>query len=149
MDTAESNPVPWLREGAGASPQDGGCVMQVIDWIDTGGWSDEPKCVYHALREMAISVNDELSDEGRQRLLDLVPRLMGTALLPGGFVYDQTLDDVLEDAVYEWPRPAPINADDYLIGTLVAALDAYDRYTGRPAPEERVDFSAVCEVMRA
>lgn len=151
MDTAESNPVPWLREGTGVSPQDGGCVMQVIDWISTGGWTDEPRCVYPELREIAIVVNDDMSDEGRQRLLDLVPRLMNTAYpRPGG--YDPLLDDQIEQAVNGWHyavRPAPFTEDEFQLGLLTAAIDAYDRFTGRPKAEERIDFAAVCEVMRA
>jgi hypothetical protein len=53
--------------------------MQVIDWIDNGGWTDHPECVHPVLRRLAISVNDTLDDRGRQRLLDLTPRLIGTA----------------------------------------------------------------------
>lgn len=153
MDTAASNPVPWLRVGAGESPQDGGCVMQVIDWIDRGGWTDEPRCVYHLLRELAISVNDDLSDAGRQKLLDLVPRLMGTSMIPDeyGVVYDQDLDDRLNEVIayFSETQTHSFHGDEYLLGLLTATLDEYDRYTGRPAVEEKVDFSAVCEVMRA
>jgi hypothetical protein len=52
--------------------------MQVIDWISSHGWSDRPACVHPALRKAAIAVNDSLDDAGRQKLLELVPRLMGT-----------------------------------------------------------------------
>lgn len=71
--------VPWFRRGAGETPADGGCILQVIDWISSGGWTDEPECVHPVLRAASIRVNDSLDDAGRQRLLDLVPRLMGTA----------------------------------------------------------------------
>lgn len=71
--------VPWLRSGKGKTPADGGCILQVIDFVDRGGWTDAPECVHPVLRAVAIQVNDSLDDADRQRLLDLVPRLMGTA----------------------------------------------------------------------
>lgn len=72
------NPVPWLRAGEGATPAEGGCIMQVIDWIHRGGWSDHPECVNPTIRELAICANDALNDHDRQELLNLAPRIMGT-----------------------------------------------------------------------
>ena len=72
------NEVPWLRRGTGDTPADGGCIMQVIDWVSTNGWTDQPECVHPVIRKAAIAANDELADEYRQKLLDLAPRLMGT-----------------------------------------------------------------------
>src|SRR4029077_3381439 len=74
--------VPWLRAGKGSRPQDGGCILQVIDWIDRGEWTDTPGCVLPAFRELAINANDSLPDGQRQKLLDLVPRLRGTYYVP-------------------------------------------------------------------
>jgi hypothetical protein len=71
--------VPFLRSGTGDNPEDGGCIMQVIDWIDRCEWSDEPVCVHPILRIVAIQVNDDMEDGDRQRLLALAPRLMNTA----------------------------------------------------------------------
>jgi len=71
--------VPWLRSGTGSTPSDGGCIMQVIDWIDRNKWTDRPPCVHPVLAKLAIRANDSLDDKGRQKLLDLAPRLMGTA----------------------------------------------------------------------
>lgn len=73
------NGVPWLRSGKGSSPAEGGCILQVIDWIHRGEWTDQPPCVHPALRVLAIQANDRMDAEGRQRLLDLAPRLMGTS----------------------------------------------------------------------
>ena len=73
-----TNPVPWLRSGVGETPQDGGCIMQIIDWIDRNEWTDQPVCVHPVLRRLAIRANDSLDDAGRQKLLDLAPRLMNT-----------------------------------------------------------------------
>ena len=73
-----TNTVPWLRSGTGQTPSDGGCIMQVIDWIDRNQWSDAPDCVHPVIRHLAIYVNDRVDDTERQRLLDLAPRMMGT-----------------------------------------------------------------------
>lgn len=40
-------------------------------------WSDRPKCTHPALAELARLVNDAATPEGRDRLLPLVPRLVG------------------------------------------------------------------------
>lgn len=77
--TSTTCEVPWLRSGVGKTPGEGGCIMQVIDWIDRQGWTDRPLCVHPLLARVAIQANDALDDERRQQLLDLVPRLMGTA----------------------------------------------------------------------
>src|SRR6516165_6729745 len=71
-------PVPHLRSGVGKTPSEGGCIMQVIDWISSNSWTDNPECVHPVLRSLAIRVNDSLGDDERQKLLDLAPRLMNT-----------------------------------------------------------------------
>ena len=72
------NEVPWLRSGVGETPSDGGCIMQVVDWIHRKEWTDSPPCVHPTIRAVAIKLNDTLDDRGRQKLLDLAPRMMGT-----------------------------------------------------------------------
>ena len=73
--------VPFLRRGSGLRPSEGGCIMQVVDWIHNGTWTDSPRCVHLGLRTLAINVNDTVDDGERQRLLDLAPRLIGTDTL--------------------------------------------------------------------
>lgn len=80
--------VPWLREGKGDSPAEGGCIMQVIDWIDRCEWTDEPPCVHPILASIAITANDLSSDRQRQRLLALAPRLMRTDSADPKLVFD-------------------------------------------------------------
>jgi hypothetical protein len=52
--------------------------MQVIDWIDNGGWTDNPPCVHPVFRLLGIQHNDNADDMQRQALHDLTPRIMGT-----------------------------------------------------------------------
>ena len=70
--------VPWIRSGTGATPAEGGCVMQMVSWIADNEWIDSPPCVHPVIRSLAIYVNDELPDDERQKLLDLIPRMMNT-----------------------------------------------------------------------
>ncbi len=71
--------VPWLRKGKGETPADGGCILQVISWMDRHEWTDRPPCVHPVIANLAMFANDALPDGERQKLLDLAPRLMGTA----------------------------------------------------------------------
>ncbi len=71
--------VPWLRKGKGETPADGGCILQVIDFVNRNEWTDRPPCVHPVIANLAIYVNDALPDGERRKLLDLAPRLIGTA----------------------------------------------------------------------
>ena len=54
------------------------CVMQAVDYITTGGFSDHPKCACPVLTRVAIILNDRFIDEDRQKLKPLIPLLVGT-----------------------------------------------------------------------
>jgi len=130
------NEVPWLRAGVGETPAQGGCIMQVIDWIHHREWTEHPPCVLSLLREIAVEVNDSLDDVGRQKLLDLAPRLMGTSPC------ESWVSEALEQLWLDLPEA------NYNLDMLVKLLDEFDRLTGRTKTPE-LDFSGVCEVMRA
>ena len=73
--------MPFLRSGAGGSPKNGGCLIEVAGYLWDGRWTDKHDCVHPVLREMGIRVNDSVSDSERQRLLvEVVPRIVGTAI---------------------------------------------------------------------
>jgi hypothetical protein len=73
--------MPALIHGAGATPDQGACIMQAVAWLASDGkqWNDAPDCVHPVLRKVAIWVNDSVGTVPRRRLWPLVPRLMGTA----------------------------------------------------------------------
>lgn len=142
--------VPFIRKGVGHTPEEGGCIMQVISWIaEDGQWHDTPKCVFPLLRDAAIEVNDHASDEERQRLLDLAPRLINTRIDDpgqGGFVtatlqlrYNTLWNDLCLDA--------PHSSGSIGVDGLISMLDLYDEVTGRPKVTEPLDFSGVCAAM--
>jgi hypothetical protein len=149
-----NNPVPWLRRGKGDTPADGGCVMQIIDWISSNGWTDRPACVFHPLRDMAVAINDWVSDEQRQRLLDLTPRLMNTQITDRAEAerVARHLGHRWDVAITGFNATAATRTHEEgsaeLIRMLIDVLDLYDELTGRDTTPE-VDYSGVCEVLAA
>jgi len=70
----ESKP---LRKGDGKSI-DTACIMNMVAYVAGEPWSDHPECACPVLTKMAISLNDRLDDEQRQKLAPLIPLLAGT-----------------------------------------------------------------------
>lgn len=70
--------LPKLRSGKGPRGKSL-CVMQAVDFLRNDGWGAQPQCVHPSLTSLAITVNDQVDDETRQKLYDLVPRLVDTA----------------------------------------------------------------------
>lgn len=158
--------MPQLTNGTGPSPDKGGCVMQVVAYLWRKEWHDAPVCVLPVLRNFAISVNDNVEDEERQRLYRLIPRLMGTNpteewvdrshaflyLDEDGSIQEQYIkrmrpkqpeSNMLDENIQKWINDDLIHkfGDDHLIYTvdnLELVLDRYDRITGRKAESCRV-----------
>jgi hypothetical protein len=53
--------------------------MELVSLLNDEEWSDHPQCVQPVLAAVARSVNDRVSDTGREGLVALAPRLAGTA----------------------------------------------------------------------
>jgi hypothetical protein len=150
--------VPYLIRGKSQKPADGGCIMQVVDWVSTNGWTDQPLCVDATLRDHAIAVNDFVVDEQRQRLLDFVPRLLNT------WIDDPRERDRVQQALAQrWnAEMMQFNSDfpdqgfgnwsersERIILVFEALLDLYDELMGRPKSTEQVDLSALCALQTA
>lgn len=85
--------MPRLRKGAGRTPQDGGCLVQVASYLNDGvSWTDRTPCVHPMLRHVAIGVNDSVGEDARQGLLKFAPRLIGTG----------TKDRIIERQMVAW-----------------------------------------------
>ena len=157
--------VPYLRNGKGSRPQDGGCILQVIDWIDRGQWSDTPRCVLGPFRELAINCNDSLPDDERQQLLDLAPRLRGTAHTA---LYDRAGNVIraltpeqeeFNKRASHWVQgwmsshPAGDREDEYsydYIRRLRDALDAFEQKFGKQKPMwfTEIDWQPIYNYLR-
>ena len=61
---------------AGGPSTFGACRASIIN-LSGEKWSDHPACTHPLLGELARQVNDFISDEGRQALLELVPDMIG------------------------------------------------------------------------
>lgn len=148
--------MPVLSEGAHASPAEGACIMEYASFLAGEEWSDTPSCTNTTLAFFAQDVNDTLDDEERQRLLPLLPRLMGTggdsvtagkAIAEAAREYVRHLMGHTNSSVDYWAREAQDSnypayaarmsareADLDLVDFLSALIDAYDKATGRTAP---------------
>lgn len=67
-----------LTKGASNYPEYGACIMQAIDWLEYGRFSDRPHCVSPVIRDICVIINDVLSEEARQKLINYIPLLIGT-----------------------------------------------------------------------
>ena len=70
-----------LEHGAHEAPNNGlvhACVMEAVAYIAGEPWTDHPECASPVIGAFLRSWNDSLSDEDRQMLKPLIPRLVGT-----------------------------------------------------------------------
>jgi hypothetical protein len=69
--------VPVLSRGKHRSPRRGACFMEMASYLAGERWSDHPACTHPLLAALARHVNDCTSDPGRQRLVELIPPVIG------------------------------------------------------------------------
>lgn len=72
-------PRPRLASGRHKAAGHEACVMELVSLLNGEEWSDHPHCVQPVLAAVARAVNDRVGDAGRRRLVELAPRLAGTA----------------------------------------------------------------------
>ena len=68
-----------LDEGSHRSFDEGHCAMEVVAFLAGEGITDAPQCSSQVLRTFTIGLNDQWSDEQRQKLRPYLPRMVGTA----------------------------------------------------------------------
>src|SRR3954453_492040 len=69
--------MPLLMRGKHHSPRTGACFMEFASYLAGERWSDHPACTHPLLATLARYVNDCISDRGRQRLVEVVPDVIG------------------------------------------------------------------------
>lgn len=69
--------MPVLSAGKHRSPRSGACFMEFASWLAGEKWSDRPACTHPALASLARLVNDCSTANGRARLVELVPSVIG------------------------------------------------------------------------
>lgn len=71
--------ISHLDEGGHDETDNRMCVMEAAAWVAHEPWSDRPACVCPVLAAYARALNDRLPDGQRQRLIPLIPAMIGTA----------------------------------------------------------------------
>src|SRR5262245_48761715 len=69
--------VPVLSPGKHRTPRKGACFMEMASYLAGERWSDHPRCTHPLVAMAARLVNDNTSDEYRQRLSELIPSVIG------------------------------------------------------------------------
>ena len=69
--------VPVLSRGRHRTPRRGACFMEFASYLAGERWSDHPACTHPLLAQLARQVNDRIGDAERQRLVSLIPQVVG------------------------------------------------------------------------
>lgn len=69
--------IPILTTGKHRSARKGACFMEMASLLAGERWSDHPACTHPLLAELARQVNDRVGDDMRQRLVPLIPSVIG------------------------------------------------------------------------
>ena len=67
-----------LATGAHSKPESGMCLLEAASYVAGEAFSDRPQCVSPVLGAFGRALNDVLPDASRQRLVPLIPRIIGT-----------------------------------------------------------------------
>ena len=68
-----------LGRGVHANPRRGCNVLEYASVLAGERWSSRPRSVHPAIADVAGMVNDQMTDDNRQLLTPLAPRLLGTS----------------------------------------------------------------------
>lgn len=129
-----------------------GCTMELVSVLAGERWTDHPQTAPRELTQAMILVNDKLPDHQRQRMLELVPRLVGTNTNTYGFNgnWDEDFEHLLNRVVqYAWRlRPEAVNGEiEYVLRSAHNLLDMFDQRTGRPT--RKLDEQVLTRLMTA
>jgi hypothetical protein len=69
--------LPVLDRGSHVHPGDGACFMEYASILAGERFSDRPGCTHPVLAAVARAVNDAVGSASRQRLVELVPEVVG------------------------------------------------------------------------
>ena len=69
--------VPILSRGKHRNPRKGACFMEMASYLAGERWSDHPRCTHPLVASVARLVNDNTTDDGRTRLTELIPSVVG------------------------------------------------------------------------
>ncbi|HTJ77668.1 MAG TPA: hypothetical protein VL357_01610 [Rariglobus sp.] len=71
-----------LKSGPGSIPGKEMCAMQAVAWLAGDKFCDSPKCACPVIRRFVIKCNDSWNQENRQKLVALIPQIVGSKSTP-------------------------------------------------------------------
>jgi len=74
--------LPPLLPGYHQSPEDGLCIMEMVAFIQRLEHTDMPACTCPLIVRVSQCINDMVSDKNRNKLLEYIPYLIDTNVLP-------------------------------------------------------------------
>ncbi len=119
MVTQIPDSLPVLGPGSHRRRSDGGCFMEWASLLAGERWSDHPRCTHPLLAHLARTVNDTVGDSARQRLVPLIPAVIG--------LRGDTARWDLEIALVVTRRALELAADRESARTLAAGVLTLDR----------------------
>lgn len=134
-DVPDFIPILGAGEHRGG-PKTGACFMEFASFLAGEKWSDNPECANKMLAHVSITINDAVGDSARQRLLPLIPRVIGTAAWnTDSEVYDGMADFVRTMVRCEECRrvgcshvdPFPRHPSEHGWGRIGVSLAGYGR----------------------
>lgn len=137
--------LPVLGPGAHRRPRDGACFMEWVSVLAGEPWSDHPRCTHPLLAHLARMVNDVVADPARQRLVPLLPEVIG--LTGPGERWDLELAHlavVRAVAVADADQAGPLMAGLLTTDRALARVDG--RTPGQRRPSTRRLTAAMPEV---
>ncbi len=67
-----------LKRGKHRNAEKGVCAMEAVAWLEGLPHSDAPECTCPVIASYVRTLNDNMSDNQRQRLVPYLPKLVGT-----------------------------------------------------------------------
>lgn len=121
--------LPTLAAGKHESGSGEACVMEYVSILAGEQFSDHPSCTDPVLAAAARSVNDWMTDEGRQMIVPLIGRLFGTATRGSDEVGIKIAEFISEYVHAEIEKDDDLSTDQRLVNYLTAILDKFDELT--------------------
>ena len=151
-----------------AGPETGACVMEMVSFLAGEEWTDKPACVSIAIRREAISINDLVSDDNRQKIALMIPRFMNTDKLNANEAFYVDLRNAQNqfNEAHEWDKLSSVASniqyafvhdegdkrrtneeyDQIGIDWLEIVCDIADKHLGRHA---HIDLSQYTDQMKS
>lgn len=137
-----------LKHGSHTRRESGMCIMEAVAYFAGLPHSDEPECTDRVLTRVCIRLNDRWDEAARQKLLPLIPILVGTrgslelSRRRAFFIVDRVIRSTLPSFLRELPGKPRADLADQFEG-LPPIVDRQSERRGRyrsgraPAPWRR------------